>query len=330
MDFVLLERKCNLFFKKAGLFRPPPNMLSDLIKRAVYIFASAALYEANKLPDSNEKRDLINEITKYSTKPLSSRHDVVTLLDINLDDWDYMNDKLNSLVKMWLKEGLLNETVKCVFSFTEHEKQYQGMYEFSSQKLTIYMGSPAVNSVYEFNTKLDNIKTTVRHELQHFAQGLLSNLLRKNYLHIDPKSKGDLAGLSPKKYRSKDLDIYGRPLARTNAKDYAEHELRDVEFYTNLEDSIVLFKNYIQNLDLDSDLKRELAKSWVGLPSSFKDKRLNQIENLDISEDDKEQLMLHALSLSRPQYPFKTLKEKDENKWKLAVKIFWKEIQYLL
>lgn len=328
MILSYIEYKCEKFFKKAGLFRPPPAMLSTLLKRAEFIFASAALHEVNNLPDSEEKNILISEIKKYSSKPLSTRADFVTILDLDLEHWDYMNDKLHKLVKQWLKEGLLKETIDCVFSFQEHEEKFQGLYEFSTQKLTIFIGSPVVSSVEEFKYKLENIKTTVRHELQHFAQGLLSDLLRKNYLYLDPKAKGDLAGLPPKKYRSKDLDIHGRPLARTDEKTYAEHELRDIEFYTNLEDSIATFKNYSNYLD--SDLKRELAKAWVGMPNAFKDKRLDQIDNLNILEEDKERLTFEALRLSRPQYPFKTLRDKDENKWKLAVKIFWKEIQDLL
>lgn len=79
--------------------------------------------------------------------------------------------------------------------------------------------------------RLDFIRMTVRHELQHFMQSFIKYM----------QQMAEIGGLPSKKIRSPEVDPHGIKDTKTNVTQI-NHELRDVEFYTRLADSIEDFE----------------------------------------------------------------------------------------
>lgn len=145
------------------------------------------------------------------------------------------------------------------------------------------------SDVEMFNIGRQHIHSTARHELQHLVQSQIKFMKEK---------PGDIrreeGGLPSKKIRNVEYNIHGTPTSSIQGKERQEHALRDIEFYPRLSDEVQSFRNRYQYRK-DND-KYELAKEWVGLigseSSSF----------------------------------FKQLRENAPNKWKKAIKEFFKAI----
>jgi hypothetical protein len=169
----------------------------------------------------------------------------------------------------------------------------------------------------------------VRHELQHFGQFLLSDLLRKNYMSLSPKDPGDVAGMLGRKLRSKEYDIGGFNLKNYNKDNRAEHSLIDIEFYTDLEDSIQKFQKYAAVIA--KECIKEFAKCWAGENNNFVEKHSKLIlNNKKLNNKYREDLLVFTQRVGQPNLFFKTLRNKDIGKWKKAVSLFYTKISSLL
>lgn len=155
--------------------------------------------------------------------------------------------------------------------------------------------NPLYNDIWvncEYNAEdvesFNSARQMIHQTARHELQHLVQDQIRKL------KNMNELGGLPSKKIRNPEYDLYGNPTTINKGKERQDHALRDIEFYTRLSDEVQSFKNRYQYRK-DND-KYELAKKWTGLigseSSSF----------------------------------FKQLRENAPNKWKKAIKEFFKAI----
>ncbi len=169
------------------------------------------------------------------------------------------------------------------------------------------------------NQAIQNVKKTARHETQHLLQWAFKYL----------KNLKEQGGLPSKKIRDKNTDIHGRPQDITGTKnERIEHGLRDIEFYTRLQDTVSEFNNVKTNLPLS--MHHVFAKAWIGeiSPEEFsklfhefiKENGLNTAQSLDFS------IAFSVLKNHGGRKFFQNLKEKQPLKYQKAVKEFYKAI----
>ena len=162
--------------------------------------------------------------------------------------------------------------------------------------IDIGLKKPIFKNLDDFKKELLNLKRIVEHEFIHVQQEYYKNQYKIN----------DLYGLPSIKIREKDktpdgFSKYDRNGINLNNR--AIHEFRDVEFYTWLNDEKRRFEQSYGNLP--EALKEEAARAWVGLPKRLKGDLANKLES-----------SIWFLMLMRSR----------EEKWRKAVKEFWKTI----
>ena len=198
---------------------------------------------------------------------------------------------------------------------------------FDKKKMlsNIFIELPSkVLTTQQFNTDLAWLNEAIKHEITHISQYL--------FQHI--KNLNQTGGLSKKenirKRKNKKYDQSGYLL--TNTKDNEEieddhnnyafnnaeyddpddedklsHELIEVEFYPNLHDEISIFKKNIEKLP--KELHNLYFKYHVAFPIS--DEEFEKLNKYKIEETNL----------------FKRLHDGNLNKWKKAVKEFYKAVK---
>jgi hypothetical protein len=178
--------------------------------------------------------------------------------------------------------------ITVILNFKGHRNR-TGIWKVHGYELEVDVPYPKM-SVVDFKKNLNAIEEILAHELRHAGQ---------DFLEFIKKIKSQIgAGLPSKKIRDLSYTPWGVPRSSAieGARDL-EHSLHDTEFYTNLADSINEFKNKIPSLPANKI--QDAAKQFVGLQSG---------------------------KLVLTDYNFDILRQKAPKKWKMAVKLFWKEL----
>jgi hypothetical protein len=171
---------------------------------------------------------------------------------------------------------------------------------------------------------LDELRDTVRHELLHMLQWAFKHL----------KSLTEIGGVPSRKFRDKNLDVHGRPLDElkvpVDPKKRVEHELRDVEFYTRLSDTVHEFQRARTILPLS--MHAVMARAWVSLIErpAFREILKNAPELRHLSTSERALLFNRAESMiynHGERNFFSNLKAQQPLKFQKAVKEFMKAIQ---
>jgi len=148
-----------------------------------------------------------------------------------------------------------------------------------------FIGTLYLNDIFEsmpsnlkgFQYSVNNLKITIRHELQHLMQDtikLIKNLKEEAGLppHKTRHKSYNPSGIKRKKLPNSELELDTEdPYKRVR------HELRDVEFYTRLNDSIDEFN--LRKNKFPKELYPILAKQWVGGNINYYD-IFNQISDI--------------------------------------------------
>lgn len=266
MKYNNLINQCDMFYKKATFIEPPPVLLKDVTDFIINTYAGRIL-------GKNDKK-LFKEISQYTTSPIMSDSHVIKLIPININNWKYL-DIPNVKEKIQNNNKIFGDMIEVIVRFVSDKSYHEGAFNGHDypnkirMDLSVVKNFPNVNS---FKYDIDKIKWLLIHELSHWSQINLTKILNGEF------------GSPPNKYRNK--------LERTEQNVKLKHEVRDHEFYTNLQDSFKYFKNRMDKVKPNN--KIDFFKKWV----------LNEA-------------------------PFKQLKKIDNDKYQLAIKIFWKEFQKL-
>lgn len=315
------------FFKLAALFEPPPQMLARLKKEIAEYFAGLVLFvhrrNRRKLFEKDpklveESNDVIRECYKYTFQEIDpiKQSIKVILLRWNLDGWKYLNEGQAKKANEMMQKGLLNNAVQVKLEvFPVYSLLGYGEMDHVNNILHIYFKfHKSIHTVEDFNNHLFALWSTAEHELIHASQFMLADIFGK-----DPFQKP--FGMPTKKPTDPEYSYFGQS-AKYPGDPFKDqpHQLRDIEFYTNLKDSIDFFKFNLKN-ETDSNIKKQFFKLWVDEPNKY-----IQMKYKKIYEDDNE---LKPKILS-PQAPFVYLKEHAPEKYQKAVKLFYTEVSHLL
>lgn len=159
-------------------------------------------------------------------------------------------------------------------------------------------------TVSEFEKVISSIIQVARHECQHVGQDLLKTL----------KHTKDLVGLPSKSIR----DLRYSPGGGGAGRYRREHALQDVEFYTRLADEVGHFIRTVRRLPVD--MRSDALRLWVDDvgdrdTGNLKDTLSHYFEDTTFLRGDM------------PREFFRTLKRREPEKWKKAVKEFVSETQ---
>lgn len=162
---------------------------------------------------------------------------------------------------------------------------------------------PIPDTVAQFQDHLKDIHITIRHELQHLIQTAITT---QKDLRLNQKG-----GLPKNKIRDKNVDIHGNYINEgyINKEQRKEHALRDIEYHTRLSDEVQKFNNKWENVD--DNIKHAAFLVTVGektTPQILSNISFGFIEKMITSDF------------------FKKLKEYSPEKYKNAVKEFYKAI----
>lgn len=319
------------FHKLSGIFEAPPVMTKFITDQVLNIYCSQVWLLSNEAINhaiKNKKQNknikyqdakihqnglIINQCKNYTAKPASKiLNKQIFRCPLNsISEWKY----LEPLQKQYGIEYLIQTQkwpaeikVNCIFnkSFKSEIKSitenWGGLWDPHLKEIFLDI-SPA--SIYEnvsfksdidnFNESINHIKNKIRHEVQHLGQWVLKDI----------KSINNYPGTLGKKMRNNSVDIHGTPISKyidTTKPERIEHSLRDIEFYTRLQDSVNDFK-----FELSNDPKLEVldfAKFYMGMYDQPNVKYKNY----------------------KPDNFFISLKKNDSTKWKKAVKEFYKLI----
>lgn len=337
---LIIDRKladiahlASTFYKAAAIFEAPPAMVAMLTRVVKEIYAATVLYRIPNLNDPSLSRqdDSYFDYYRYLQSKALQYHYTARppknfewKMRVDLTGWKYLSQDLAMLYKYWIKEDMRPNYVNCRFIFGK-DKNYAGLFEANSNTITIYIDNLSDN----FDHTIRELEQTVRHEVQHFGQTLLSDLLRKDSYHNPKNPRGDMAGLPSDKIRSKEYNTHGISL-RDNKRTQAD-VLQDIEFYTYLQDNVNAFKHEAANILRTPDTMKSLFNMWVGLPNKFIRNQLDILrKDRSSKQENKDQYIRHLSDIMQHKNMFKVLLEKEPAKWKKAVNVFYTQVQHLL
>jgi hypothetical protein len=336
-----IHKLADSFYKSAGLFQAPPAMVTRIQKDVISSYSAVVAYntkhnasayriEHQEYSDEADAviknyKEIFFEAKKHTKLTPHKKTDFSILYNINLDGWKYLKPDLKKLFSQWKKEDLYDPYIKLAVYFKEHT--HRGEYDHRIRKMSIWIDdrftNPETVDNYILYTSL--IKRTVEHELEHFGQFLLGNLLRKRHIY-GKMDRGDIAGLPSNKLRSQIHDLYGKPVSSLDTDLQLSHPEQDIEFYPDIKNSIRYFLYHISHIIKEA--RTEFFKCWIGEPNHF----IFMSEQLILQsnpEGDKNYLN-YINMIDHIQFPFDILKNKNRAKWEKAVKVFYSAVRHTL
>lgn len=263
----------------------------------------------------NDMRPLIVELNsirkealKHTSEKINSTLQIgsETTLDFRISDfktWKYFDKFPRDRVTLahTLKRHHWGNPIRVnLSSVFRSNPNMNGYWSEDEKKIQLYMEKPKELTLVEFKKKLRKTQDTVRHEVIHFGQSLLKDLM-----NLD-----DYAGLPSKKYRDPNYDSAG--VDPETQEVTQEHAKRDVEFYTRLSDEVRFFLNVVKSVP---------KKYWSRAIPIWVDVK----KDVDWWYTSPEKPG-HDYRKLRASSFFTALKDQDIRKWKKAVKEFSKEL----
>lgn len=223
------------------------------------------------------------ECLKYTNRSRNYMHSEPTKeFPVDLRGWKYGEQH----------PGNVFTSINVKFDFTGKSRSYRGQWLRLGRVLSL-VGNPHVNftNVGNFNSYLDNLHQTLRHELQHVGQDILQGII----IQDTDNPKAPVPGTSPRRLRepATNYDMM------TDLPTDKEHALLEEEFQTRLGDELARFKQLMRHVPRKD---RGMAlKVWVGAESNRKSPYPPQVETTEF---------------------FGKLKSKEPRKWKKAIQTF--------
>lgn len=218
------------------------------------------------------KATLIEALDKWFISPIDN------YLELPND-----SSTLNGFVQ---KEYPNNSTIKLTYEGISTE-EYSGLWQGATFSLFVrpMILNPAQTALEKgiepmdvFNMSLDDMSSTVRHEMQHFAQTIASLLMSGRFepSYGLPSAKSDpfekkytSDGVSKEQNQNRPLESHESVVDVSYGKDpnaqktiILDHPLRDIEYQTRLTDDIHNFKGLLRTIP--KTLINRAVKVWTG------------------------------------------------------------------
>lgn len=301
------------FYKMAAILQAPQYMNKQITQWAYSIYCGAMLPIINKelKTASEEKAQELLTIQNICFKYFNPKDSNPQYFPIKLNDIPYFSDLEQLDLEVSFKKALIEPVIKTEFIFnTEkarsiHHESWSGLW--NGNLLIHHRLLPTkLLTINNLEKMLESIERTVYHELQHLVQEYLQRI----------KGLKEWGGLPPNKTRdTKQFDHLGNILNQPQKT--VEHTLRDVEFYTNLTETIKDF--YVVLFKYPTNLRKLLFNVWVGKNS------LSELEKAD-----KDIFLETKTYIDNAVHFFDSLKNNQFEKYKKAVAELYKAVdQYL-
>ncbi len=341
MDHKLLER-IDMFYKMAAILQAPENMVKEITDWAYSVYCGAMLpiidQEIARLSAKRLQfrfKDRLAELAEvkqvceqyYRQTDTNPQEFLIKLTDVPY----FSKLEQMSLEIAWRKVHKKQPIIKVELVFdpevaaTKHKEKWEGMWSGTDLLLHQKLMPPDRASKPLLDVVFGRLRGTIRHELQHMVQDYMKRM----------KALKEWGGLPPGRTRdTKTVDPYGIPLS-PGSETPIEHGLRDVEFYTNLADSVGDFKSAAARLPPSTH--RALFNTWIDVssPQDFQKIVLQEINKsvtqklfgpkslVEIMPD----VVSHVLTGRRF---FVALKTNQFDKYRKAVSEFYKAVQSYL
>jgi hypothetical protein len=208
---------------------------------------------------------LERECRKYADKPKEYTALAKKEFPVDITGWKYMErlmkkyagppgkTRMPLLSRMWIEKALKKQgfdKIRVVLSFKKHEKSVGTWFphkkELRVDFRTIFTGGGPLVS---FRESLDDVLRTLRHEVQHLGQDVLTGLLE-----LGREAGTPSAELDPQAPHKSLQQRYRRRRRKI-------HPRREEEFYTRLADEIDRFVKHVRKVKLSG--RRDAARGWV-------------------------------------------------------------------
>lgn len=320
--FSLLKFSQNFHYKVAGLLKVPEDTLKEIQDWALSVYFSNAikllLNKKDEMLKMNISSSNLNKLIVECKSYIKNENDAYfndKRFEIKLPEF---NDKILFVEAQFLfhKEKLKSQIGITGFSGLWSKQKNFGNIDVVGNvvgKIFIVHELEMPSSSEEIEKIVFDIKMTVRHELQHAVQTIIAN---------------------SKKIKEQDL-INKKIKNKSIMKEYDDHIHQNIEFYTNLTDSIEEFKQI--RFKLPEMFHRILFELWIAAitPKKFFDfvkQNIKQIQDVSVQVETMETIEEHTKNdntsvIGKNYLMFFQIKNKEPEKYKKAVKEFYKAIK---
>jgi len=338
-------------FLMGGLFQPPPLMVVEISQWMNGQIAAdrIAILQRNIEATRKVYEDDIEQVQKQLDEYQEEIKEWMSYLRQSkrkpkIRQWSRVKRKFSLNFKAWryfdtIKNGPKYQIAMNWFDPLTVElvngDLRSGAANYNPQKNIIHVSIPL--KIDELSSTLEDLKQILRHELLHFAQAFMKIALETKTIPGEPSKKIKTPEVRQKLMRVKTPEAQKlvRRLKRQGITPDAFHSLDDIEFYTDLADTVESFRRGIEWLEdkLGRPLSNEEKKTLAGFFASAQTSSQSEnelIEQFDIEEGDEEgvrNLLLYLALMRKRMIFFKDLKlQRGQGKWKKAVKEFFKAV----
>lgn len=290
VDLELIRRECLKYTNKAKTYATKATKKFPLdiggwqyidwkeinaARKGLSDYIQAQIDEAEKhnLPNYDVKLPSGRQVSKEGAKNIQKE----------------MLELTPATLKQWAKDNGW-EHIVAVLDFKGHS-QRGGQWNPYDKELQADVRNQDPRTVKEFRHGVSEIRRVVRHEVQHLGQNLLAEI---------KALPEEVAGLPSDELRN----LKYKPSSRA-----VKHELRDIEFYTDLEDAIGEFRENLRNVS---------KKEWKDFFRYYTG-QMDTLETIDFTNK-------FRIRVWRNKY-FLTWKKEAPQKWKKAVGIMLDELR---
>ena len=300
-------KRCIFFEKIAGLVKIPEVSADEINDFIIQLFAKNVINESGD--------DKLIEYAKRYVKKENTQHPNAGYKEfkIPLQELPYFKNPKYDEIKQSIKKktGFDLDTLIVTTVVVRPTSRAGGEYNPDTRSIEITLLN--VNSIEEFNSTIKWLKEVIVHELTHYIQDCLNR-----FINVGNKSP-EISGLPSKKYREpEDIRIQMN----------LPHDKQDIEFYPSIKNNFTLIERIVKSREIYKNNKNELCRAAVGLPNNIYENILRELlTNSNLSMDDKKKILKFSKMIStNPLEFFKNLRDDSPEKWKLAIKLLWKEM----
>ena len=337
-----LLQSIDQFVKLAGMLEVPKKLLEDTRAWARSVYCSRALWELDEeihqsgleppRPPYKRNAAFVRALCLQNIKPGIENPMSIPL---SLEDSKYLQPAQLADLQERMAGDFKPMSVLCHFIFSKaaalriHNSAWSGLW---TGNIYLYKNAEDIRlTEADLKRELADIDETVRHELQHLMQSYLaySKAIGDGFGGIESMPE---VGLPGKKIRSPQHYPNGAPKTKENKPDEADplpHELRDIEFYPRLADTIADYKAVINKVPIQ--LRKMFFSAWVAqITSEEIGARINNLEQFRRIRSYRN-VWLHDFvqvrsALTQARDFFAVLKNSQPGKYQKAVKEVFKEL----
>lgn len=295
LDYVeIILNKCDNFIRLAGLVQLPQKTVSEITE--------FVLSEYAKFIISKYKVNI--EVLKYARSFIKNTNIKDNSFIVPLRELSYFK---NIDIEL---EKLLSKLLVVI----SQSKVNRGKFIPLRQAIEISFDEGKPFSIIHFDDNISHIKEAIQHELTHYIQYCINKMIA---FKKEKEYYGE-AGLPSKKYRNPELWYMQSSI---------ESPLQDIEFYPWLRDIFMVLERTLNTRQIYKKNKEEICRAFVGLSNNLYENIFKDLPNYELLDKDKQKILNFAKNVeTNPHSYFKFLQTTAPNKYNLAIKLLWKEM----